>query len=193
MWALSSMDLSYLIENVTPWYQRSVRFTPPNTTKRFENASVLHNADAFVPSGGPLEVTYPNYAQSFSTWLEGGFEEVGIHRAVDFNSGKLEGYQYCSSTIRPSEQHRSSSASSLLAQPIPSLTVYTDTLAKRVIFDDELNAVQVEVSHQGFKRNLTARREIIISAGVFQSPPATHGIRHWSTTALGGPWNRGAG
>jgi hypothetical protein len=101
----------------------------------------LYNADAFLPSGGLLDVTYPNYALPFSTWLEGGFEEVGIHRAVDFNSGKLEGYQYCSSTIRPSDQHRSSSESSFLNQPIPGLTVYTDNLAKRVFFDDELNAV----------------------------------------------------
>jgi choline dehydrogenase-like flavoprotein len=130
----------------------------------------LYNADAFIPSGGPLDVTYSNYAQSFSTWLEGGFEEAGRHRAVDFNSGKLEGYQYCSSTIRPSDQHRSSSEWSFLNQRVPGLTVYTDTLAKRVIFDDELNAVEVEVSHRGFKRNFTASREIIISAGVFHSP-----------------------
>ncbi|KAL3445040.1 GMC oxidoreductase-domain-containing protein [Aspergillus insuetus] len=169
-WALTTLGLSYVIENVTPWYQRSVKFTPPNTATRFENASVLYNADAFLPSGGLLEVRYPNYAQSFSTWLEGGFEEVGIHRAVDIYSGKLEEYQYCSSTIRPSDQHRSSSESSYLNQPTPSLTVYTDTLAKRVIFDDELNAVEVEVSHRGFKRNLTAGREIIISAGVFHLP-----------------------
>ncbi|KAJ0419908.1 hypothetical protein BJY00DRAFT_324111 [Aspergillus carlsbadensis] len=170
VWLLLTDDLSYGWVNVLPFYQRSVEFTPPNTETRFENANVLYNAAAFLPSGGPLQVTYPNYAQSFSTWLEDGFEEVGIPQAVDFNSGKLEGYQYCSSTIRPSNQHRSSFKSSFLAQPVPSLTVYTDTLAKRVIFDEDLNAVQVEVNHREFERNLTASREIIISAGAFHSP-----------------------
>ncbi|KAL2846198.1 GMC oxidoreductase [Aspergillus pseudoustus] len=145
LWAEQVNDTSYRFDN----------FTPPNIDARFENASVLYNVDAFAPLGGPLEVTYPNYAQHFSSWLEGGFEEIDIPKAVDFNSGKLDVYQYASTTIRPRDQHRSSFESSFLEHPIPSLTIFKDTLAKMVIS----------------MRSITpSRREIILAAGVFQSP-----------------------
>lgn len=88
--------------------------------------------------------------------------------AVDFNSGQLDGYQYCTSTIRPRDQTRSTSESSFLASPAPKkLKVYKKTLAKRILFDNNKNAIGVQVSPS---RTLMASKEVIISAGVFQSP-----------------------
>lgn len=41
--------------------------------------------------------------------MQGGFNQIGMPTAFDFNSGQLNGVQYCSSTIDPSDEIRSSS------------------------------------------------------------------------------------
>ncbi|KAI9372378.1 hypothetical protein BJX61DRAFT_507677 [Aspergillus egyptiacus] len=170
MWAEAVNDSSYSFDSVLPFYQRSVDFTRPDTVKRADSASALYNAVAFDPAGGPLQVSYSNYAMPFSSWMELGMQAIGIPKAVDFNSGEVRGYQYCSSTIRPSDQTRSSSESSFLERDVPNLSVYTHTLAKRILFDGDNNAIGVEVSMAGIKRTLRASREVVVSAGVFQSP-----------------------
>ncbi|KAL5332315.1 hypothetical protein BJX70DRAFT_384497 [Aspergillus crustosus] len=167
-WAEAVNDSSYSFDEVWPYYQRSPRLTPPNVDRRLANATTLYNASAFNPSGGPLDVSYSNFVMPFSTWMGQGMEAIGLPEASDFNSGKLFGYQYCTSTIRPKDQSRSSSESSFLRESdTPNLRVYTNTLAKRILFDEEKNAIGVEISGS---RQLTANKEVIVSAGVFQSP-----------------------
>lgn len=166
-WAEAVNDSSYRFDNIFPFYQRSANFTPPNTEKRFPIATTLYNASAFTPDGGPLQVSYSNYAMPWSTWVARGMQGIGLTEAVDFNSGQLNGYQYCTSTIRPNDQTRSTSESSFLASAPHSLKVYKKTVAKRILFDDDKNAIGVQVSPS---RTLMASKEVIISAGVFQSP-----------------------
>ncbi|KAL3474027.1 hypothetical protein BJX99DRAFT_248495 [Aspergillus californicus] len=169
MWVEAVNDSSYSYDNTLPYYQRSTKFTPPNNEERFTNATPLFNERAFPP-GGPLEVTYSNYAMAFSTWMARGMQAIGLEESSDFNSGKTEGYQFCTSTIRASDQSRSSSESSFLSKPVRNLTVYEDALAKRVLFDARKNAIGVEVCQGSIIWTVTASREVIVSAGVFQSP-----------------------
>lgn len=167
-WAEAVNDSSYTFDNILPYYQRSANFTSPNTAERFPNATALYNASAFTADGGPLQASYSNYAMPWSTWVARAMGGIGMTEAVDFNSGQLDGYQYCTSTIRPRDQTRSTSESSFLASPAPKkLKVYKKTLAKRILFDDNKNAIGVQVSPS---RTLMASKEVIISAGVFQSP-----------------------
>ncbi|KAL4883553.1 hypothetical protein BJY04DRAFT_184878 [Aspergillus karnatakaensis] len=166
-WAKVANDTTYSFDQVLPYYQRSARFTPPNVTQRLPNATTSYHESAFDPAGGPLDVSYTNFVMPFSTWMERALQEIGIQEATDFNSGNLSGYQYCSSTIRPRDQSRSSSESSFLQQTLsPNLRVYTKTLAKRILFDEVNNAVAVDIG----SRSLQARKEVILSAGAFQSP-----------------------
>jgi hypothetical protein len=59
-------DQSYTFDSFLPYYKKSVKFTPPGPA-RASNASAEFNAAAFDARGGPLEVSYANYAQSFSS------------------------------------------------------------------------------------------------------------------------------
>ncbi|KAL2826681.1 hypothetical protein BDW59DRAFT_160873 [Aspergillus cavernicola] len=170
MWAEAVDDKTYTFDNLLPYYQRSTGFTPPTEGERFANATPLFNVSAFDPAGGPLQVSYSNYAMPFSTWMELGMQAIGLPKALDFNSGEIHGYQYCTSTIRASDQSRSSSESSFLTRPIPNLHIYEETLAKRIVFDEQKNAIGVQIKMDGTERTLTASREVIIAAGVFQSP-----------------------
>jgi choline dehydrogenase-like flavoprotein len=173
-WADAVDDSSYTFSNVLPYFQKSAHLTPPDMGKRFANSTPQYNADAFSTSGGPLQVSFANYAQSFSTWLKAGFASIGIGEAPDFNSGSLLGAQYCTSTIRPSDATRSSSASSFVKAAITTglsnLKIYTGTRAEKVLFNASKKATGVRVKTGLVSYTLTASKEVIISAGAFQSP-----------------------
>lgn len=116
---------------------------------------------------------------AFGTWIQRGLEAVGMKRIDGFNSGKLIGSAYGTLTINGKNSHRSSSESSFLQASIrngTSITVYKNTLAERIIFDSKKTAIGVKVSTQGTYGTpsvgyvLRARKEVIVSAGAFQSP-----------------------
>ncbi|PLN86168.1 GMC oxidoreductase [Aspergillus taichungensis] len=171
-WASAVNDSSYDFDQVLPYFKRSVRFTPPNTRKRLRNATTSYDPNGYDPHGGPLEVSYPNYASPFSTWAQRGFGAIGIKHTQDFNTGTNMGGQFCSMTLNARWQTRSSSQASFLATLHSfSLTVYSNILAKRVVLDRENRATGLVVQGSlGKPFTLQATREVIISAGAFQSP-----------------------
>ncbi|CAI6255279.1 unnamed protein product [Periconia digitata] len=168
-WADAVGDQSYTWDNLLPYFQKSIKFTPPKSPPRAANASAEYNAAAFDPTGGPLRVSYANYAGPFSSYMEGGMNSIGISPAQDFNSGNLMGAQYCSSTINPDNQKRDSSQTSFLnaAQNRANLKVYSLTLAKKIIFNANKRATGILISTGAV---ISARKEVILSAGAFQSP-----------------------
>lgn len=98
---------------------------------------------------------------------------------MDVNSligGQLIGSQYGPLMLNPEDQSRSSSQTSYLDAALSSsrmnLLVYTHSLAKQLLFDQNKTAygivVQSGSSPQIF--TLTANEEVILSAGAFQSP-----------------------
>lgn len=173
LWADLVDDQSYTFDKLLPYYKRTVTFTPPHTNLRSANATAEYALGAFSQNGRPLQVSYPNYDMSFSSWMKLGMQAIGINESQDFNSGSLFGCQYCSSTIDGVDQKRSSSQTAFL--PLDSfdlwtLTIYKNTLAKRVLFDSRNRAVAVRVQSGILEYSLKAEREVIVSAGAFQSP-----------------------
>lgn len=168
-WADAIDDQSYSFDNLLPYFKRSCQFTPPASPPRASNATAEYNAAAFDPAGGPLQISYANYAGPFSSYIEPSLNEIGIPTVQDFNSGSLLGAQYCSSTIDPSTESRDSSQTSFLdaAQSRSNLKVYQLTTATRILFDGSKKATGVSLSTGAI---LSATREVILSAGAFQSP-----------------------
>jgi choline dehydrogenase len=171
-WADAVGDPSYTFDNLMPYFKKSVSFTPPGP-KRAANASAGYSATAFSAAGGPLDVSYANFASPFSSYIKGALNEIGLGDAPDFNSGSLMGAQYCSSTIQPSIQKRESSQTAFLTSSVISrsnLKVFTLTTAQKILFDSTKKATGVRVKSSGLTFDLTARKEVILSAGPFRSP-----------------------
>lgn len=141
-------------------------------------ATEFYDCSAFNMASAPLEVSYPNYAQPFSMHMEQAMNEIGIPSVQDFNSGNLLGCQYCSTAINPESQHRSSSQTAFLPHNILSfrrklknLKIIIRTMAKRILFDSGKRAIGVVVERRGRKPYvITVYKEVIVSAGAFQSP-----------------------
>ena len=108
--------------------------------------------------------------------MEGGLNEINppVATTEDFNSGNLFGSQYCSSTISPSDQTRESSQTSFLNTAdligFSNLKVFSLAMAKKINFNSAKKAVSVTVTSNFKSYTIKARKEVILSAGAFQSP-----------------------
>ncbi|KAH9985375.1 hypothetical protein F4779DRAFT_612133 [Xylariaceae sp. FL0662B] len=172
-WAGEVGDDSYRSEHFMPYFDKSVTFTPPNTEKRRANASTQYDETAYTNADGPVQLGYANWVSDWATWLEKGLQAIGMEVTTGFNSGKLLGYHYATSTLRSSDQTRSSSAEFIhkaAESNLENLKVYTQTLAQKVIFDNKKKATGVQVSSLGSEYTIHASKEVILSAGAFQSP-----------------------
>ncbi|QQK45685.1 Glucose-methanol-choline oxidoreductase [Penicillium digitatum] len=116
---------------------------------------------------GPLS----HYAQAFVTWAKHAFLEIGLQIRSEFQSGALLGQYYGLYTINATTMHRESSKMSFLRKGLadPNLTVFQSALAKRIRFHGAW-AVGFDVETMGYAYTLSARKEIVLSVGAFQSP-----------------------
>ena len=171
LWAQQVGDDSYKLSATMPYYKKTVKFTEPTNQHQNDKRATRFDTAAYQPDGGPLTVSYSNFPQNFSNWMQKGMDSIGIPEAHDFNMGSLMGAQYCASTINPANELRESSQEAFLSTPTNGLNVIAQTMAQKVLFDDNKKATGVQVrGAMGNVYTLTARNEVIVSAGVFQSP-----------------------
>uniref|UniRef100_A0A093V2L0 Versicolorin B synthase n=1 Tax=Talaromyces marneffei PM1 TaxID=1077442 RepID=A0A093V2L0_TALMA len=177
-WADEVDDQSYTWDAFLPYYQKSINYTPPDQTL-YTNSSNEQDPNAFNATGGPLKVSFSNFVDPFGTWAQQAFIKANMSEIEGFDSGKLLGSAYATLTIDPSNAWRETSESSFLNYAFNAglpLTVYKSSLAQKILFDSNKTAIGVQVSAAGFfgtpsiNFTLTARKEVILSAGAFQSP-----------------------
>ncbi|WP_375447533.1 GMC family oxidoreductase [uncultured Fibrella sp.] len=140
--------------------------------KRSECNEQLNQLDAHYHGGdGPLNVTY---ATRFRTPLADAFVEAckqyGIAENQDMNGAKQDGAGLLQFTIRNGKRHSTAAA---FLKPVlnrPNLTVRTQAHTQRVVVKDG-KAVGIELTTgKSLTETIIARREVILSAGSFNSP-----------------------
>lgn len=123
----------------------------------------LHGTD------GPLKVSDQAHTHPLTkAWLK-ACQQVGMPYNGDFNSGDPSGCGLYQVTNRAG---RRSSAANAYLHPIenrPNLTVLTDAHATRVVFDGR-RAKGIEVRRAGAVSTISARREVVLSAGAIGTP-----------------------
>jgi choline dehydrogenase len=153
-WAAGGAD-GWSYDEVLPYFRRS------EDNERGE--------DAFHGVGGPMRVS-DSCAMSpmIETMLEAS-ERAGHDPNPDFNGERQEGVGRFQFTQRNGRRHSTAAAFLHPAEGRPNLAVFTDALVLRILFDGA-RAVGVEVARGGKVEQIRAEREVILSAGAFQSP-----------------------
>ena len=147
---------------------KSAEFHPPNETTRLANSSSPYNQSVMSATGGPLQVGYPAWVNSVSSWIGLGLNALGLKELPALSDGNIFGWGYTAFTIDPRSQTRSSSEASYLREALmetTNLLIYKNTMAKRVIFDADKRAIGVTVDSGGLVYQVNATQEVIISAG----------------------------
>lgn len=90
-WAKLVGDSGFSWNSILPSFKKSMHFTPPNTAKRGPNSTANYEIDAYSPHGGPLQVSYPNYAMPFGQYGLEAMRAAGMPSSSGFSSGVLDG------------------------------------------------------------------------------------------------------
>lgn len=172
MWADVVGDQSYTFDRLLPFFEKSLKFTPPDMNLRFANGTPEYDRKVLGNGSGPLSVTFSHYVQAFGTWATKGLQEIGLPIVKGFQSGSLLGQSYIMSTINATDMTRDSSETSFLRRGLSysNYKVYPMTMAKKVLFDADKKATGVLVDTAGRQYILSATKEVILTAGVFGSP-----------------------
>lgn len=170
-WADDVGDQSFVYDNIRQFYKKPVHFSPPRADTRLANATPSFNTED-VGSSGNLQVTYPPYAYSWTTWLATMLEAAGMKATQSFSTGSLNGSAWHMSAVDQTTGKRSCADVAYL-RPIlkkSTLTIFDNTLAEKIVFDSKKTATGVQVSSSKGKFTLKAKKEVIVSGGVFMSP-----------------------
>jgi choline dehydrogenase len=153
-WAAGGAE-GWSYDDVLPYFKRS------EDNERGE--------DTFHGAGGPMSVSD---SRAMSPLIESMIEasvRAGHEHNADFNGAVQDGVGRFQLTQR--NGRRCSTAAAFLhpAASRPNLDVLTDAMALRIAFDGG-RAVGVEVARNGAVEEVRASREVILSAGAYQSP-----------------------
>jgi choline dehydrogenase len=125
--------------------------------------------DAFHGTGGPLRVSdQPARFELAEHWIAAAIE-AGLPANNDFNDGQQEGAGPFQSTTNRRRRWSTAAAYLRPARDRKNLTVATNALATRVVFENS-RATGVEYLRNGAPQKAWARNEVIVCGGVFNSP-----------------------
>ncbi|KAH8672149.1 hypothetical protein BGZ60DRAFT_527574 [Tricladium varicosporioides] len=172
LWAKLTGDNEYLFDNFVQYFKRSAQYTPPNNAVRRTNSTPSIDLKMWSSEGGPLQVSYPNWANPISSWLGKGLTALGLKEMPGFVNGNIFGWTYTAFAMDPISQTRSSSEASYLRSALAEtgIIVYKNTMAKKVLFNANKQAIGAIISTGGLSFQINATREVIVSAGAFRSP-----------------------
>lgn len=153
-WAQMGLaDWSY--ERVLPAFRRAESF--------------LHGADDFHGGGGPiLTQRAADTTPLMDEWLSAG-ESAGFTRTEDYNGRTQEGFDRFQFNI--GNGRRANSAVRYLRPALnrPNLKLIVGALTDRIVFDGR-RAIGVDYLIGGARKQATAQREIVLTAGAYNSP-----------------------
>uniref|UniRef100_T1J043 Glucose-methanol-choline oxidoreductase N-terminal domain-containing protein n=1 Tax=Strigamia maritima TaxID=126957 RepID=T1J043_STRMM len=125
--------------------------------------------DIYHSEGGPMTVSIPTFKTPLAdAFLQAGYETG--HSLVDYNAKHQTGFMYPPVTVKDGAR---CSTYSCYLKPVlkrSNLHVLSHSLVTKIIMDDDLTAVGVNFERKSSKCTAKARNEVIISAGVFNTP-----------------------
>ncbi len=118
---------------------------------------------------GPVHVQKCRYEDPIIEACLAAGESLGFPLNEDYNAERQEGFAVQQMTIR--DGRRASAASAYLRPALgrSNLLVQTEAMVRRILFDGT-RAVGVEYEHRGGRKHAHAAREVVLAAGVINTP-----------------------
>ncbi|XP_032528003.2 ecdysone oxidase-like [Danaus plexippus] len=160
-WVKASGNESWSLENLLPYFKKSERLEDKDISD--SETGNLHGYSGEVGITRRVTELPEKYLQAF--------QEVGHPVVLDINGHHVKGFTQPLFFI--AEKKRQSSAEGYLtrAKSRDNLHLVKNTIANRILFDSNNNAIGVEcASLDGRVFKVFARKEVVISAGAFNTP-----------------------
>ncbi|MFL9458859.1 GMC family oxidoreductase [Tolypothrix bouteillei VB521301_2] len=142
-------------QDVLPYFKKSEHSS--------RGASEYHGVD------GELSVTDPITPAAISQRFIDAAVASGYEYNPDFNGVRQEGAGVYQLTVKNGRRHSAAAAFLVPILQRPNLTVTTGALVTRLLFEGT-RTVGVEYLHEGLLHQVRVNREVILSAGSFDSP-----------------------
>ncbi|PWY98330.1 FAD/NAD(P)-binding domain-containing protein [Testicularia cyperi] len=175
---LSGDQASWGWHNLRDAMKKSTNFSP-NQVKEID-ANIANQTD-YIGSSGPISVSYPGVSyQPVADWVP-TLAAIGLEEAKSPYDGENQGAFIATSTIQPKSWERSFSRNAYI-DPISNkrknLVVLPNQTVTRIIWDTEDDedgnkralGVEFAANSTAPRVHVTARREVILSAGAIGSP-----------------------
>lgn len=158
--------------------RKSTHFSP-NQIQQLD-ASISNQTD-FIGDDGPVDVSYPGVSyQPVADWVP-TLAAIGLDAAKSPYDGENQGAFIATSTINAKDWERSFSRNAYLdpiANKRKNLVVLPNQTVTKIIWDDAVDedgnrralGVEFAASETAPRVHVTARREVILSAGAIGSP-----------------------
>lgn len=126
-------------------------------------------ANAFRGDKGPIGVERARWSNPFADAAFRAISEQGVPLVPDFASHNAEGAGYWQLTTWKGRRSSTSEAFIKPNRNRPNLTIVTEALAQRIMFEGK-RAVGIVYEQNGTSFTVRAGREVILSAGALHSP-----------------------
>ncbi|GJE97014.1 aryl-alcohol oxidase-like protein [Phanerochaete sordida] len=172
-WANMTGDPGWTWENLAQYYYKSSRLVPPA-----DHHDTTGEVDPADHGYGPLEISVPGYPSEIDNMViqTSKAADAEVPYNLDVNSGQTLGLSYLQSTVGSGE--RSSSATAYIDPVLhrKNLHVLISNTVTRLIpvkaagREPSMRKVEFAASSTSPKHTVTARKEVILSAGAVNSP-----------------------
>ena len=142
----------------------------------FDKPASYHDDDNLYPKnlekigrGGPLHVSHSDLVpeiKPFRDALTKAWLSKGGKVDEDIYSGRMAGLTHCVNSIYKGVR----SSSSVFIQGKPNVTVLAETHSKKLLIENKVAKGVVVFGPSGEELTFTAKNEVIVSSGVFESP-----------------------
>lgn len=137
--------------------------------KKSENNEQFNNE--FHGTGGLLNVTHNRNITPLADAFVKANIECGIPENLDFNGAVQDGAGKFQFTIKDAKRHSTAAAFLVPALQRPNLRVLTNALTKQLLIEnDRVIGIEIIKTGSGTTEKILAKKEVIVSAGAFQSP-----------------------
>lgn len=157
-WAAEG-NVGWAYNDVLPYFLKSERMTISNL-----RASKYHSTQ------GPLNIDYPYMTKITERFLKAG-KQLG-YNVVDYNNPKtMLGFSQTQVTMKSGKRQSAASAYLMPIKSRHNLHVVKGSPVTKIIIDPKTNVAKgVKFLRKGKQRQVMVRREVILSAGAFNSP-----------------------